>query len=90
MLQASPSGITQMQHDLEDQLRALLADQRAAQDAANQAREALAARIQAARDGRKTDRPLKAFLEANDRATEALTRATQALERFRKAHPDAG
>ena len=78
-----------MQHDLEDQLRALLAEQQAAREAADRAREALLRRIQASREGHKAARPLQDFLAANDRAGEALTQANQALERFRKAHPEA-
>ncbi len=79
-----------MQHDLEDQLRALLAEHSAARDADNSAREALAGRIQAARERQKTARPLQEFLEANDRAGAALGQAERALQRFRKAHPEVG
>jgi hypothetical protein len=77
-----------VQHDLQDQLRALLADQLAAQEAADRARSALAKRIQAAREQQKTVRPLKEFMEANDSATEALNAARKAVERFRKLHPE--
>lgn len=77
-----------MQHDLEDQLRALQADHQAALDASNSAREALLRRIQAAKNSQQSVRPLQEFLLANDQASAALTRARQALERFAKAHPE--
>ncbi|HEY4374395.1 MAG TPA: hypothetical protein VGN52_20910 [Burkholderiales bacterium] len=77
-----------MQHDLTDQLRALRADLQAAEEKASRARFDLTQRIQYARAGAKEMRPLKDFLEANDRANGALHDARRALERFKRLHPE--
>jgi hypothetical protein len=77
-----------MQHDLNDQWRALLADQQGAQAAAARARQELTRRIEQARAGAKGLRPLPEFLEANERAAEAVVKAKKAVERFSKEHPE--
>lgn len=78
-----------MRHDLTDQLRALRADLQAAEEKATRARADLTQRIQYARAGAREMRPLKDFLEANDRANTTLHEAQGALERFKRLHPEA-
>jgi hypothetical protein len=77
-----------MQHDLQDQWRALQAEQRAAEEAFARAHEALAKRIEQARGGGKDLRPLPEVMQAKDRASEALADARASVERFRKLHPE--
>lgn len=77
-----------MQHDLQDQWRALQAEHQAAEEAFARAHEALARRIEQARTGQKAPRPLPEVMQAKDKAAEALADARQAVERFRKLHPE--
>ena len=79
-----------MQHDLQDQWRALVAEHEAAQAAVTQAHQALAKRIEQARTPTKGLRPLQEFMEANDRAAEAAMKAKRAMERFKREHPEVG
>jgi hypothetical protein len=77
-----------MQHDLQDQWRALQAEHQAAEAAFTQANEALLKRIEQARGGEKNLRSLPEFMQTKDKAAEALLDARRAVERFRKLHPE--
>ena len=77
-----------MQHDLQDQWRALVAEHQCAQEALTRAHQALNDRIGEAKAGGKNLRPLPEFLDANERAGEAVAKARRAMDRFKKEHPE--